>query len=110
MNLIEKHLHEVVNRTWNYAGRCKDWKDEVWNAVSGLGGEAGEIVDLHKKWFYHTKKDRREELVNELGDLYFYLAKLHDLHEITVEECLKANKDKLFERHKDVLKQREGKE
>lgn len=104
-NPLDKHLVEVVNVSWNYAGRVADWQDAVMNAVLGLGGEAGEIVDLHKKMFYHKDKDRREELVNELGDLYFYLAKLQELHDITMEECLAANREKLTERHSSMFKE-----
>lgn len=103
MNELEQHLHSVVNVSWNYARRCLTWEDHVQNAVMGLGGEAGEIVDLHKKLLYHTEKDRRDELVNEIGDLCFYLVKLMELHGITLEECLEANKIKLMARHKDMF-------
>lgn len=99
MNALEKHLEEVIDLTWNHAKKCKTWDDHVTNAVLGLGGEAGEIVDLHKKMFFHKDKDRHNELVNELGDLFYYLAKLLQLHGITMEECLAANKSKLFERY-----------
>jgi len=98
-NPLEQHLEEVVNVSWNYAGRIEDWKDHVSNAVLGLGGEAGEIVDLHKKIFYHTEKDRHDDLINEFGDLFFYAAKLMELHGITLEECLAANRAKLIDRH-----------
>lgn len=74
------------------------------NAALGLGGEAGEIVDLHKKMFYHTEKDRHNDLVNEFGDLFFYAAKLMELHGITLEECLAANREKLIDRHPSMFK------
>lgn len=99
VNPLDDHLENVVNITWNHAGHCETWEDHVMNAVLGLGGEAGEIVDVHKKWFYHKAQDRHEELVNEIGDLYYYLAKLQELHGITTEECLAANKAKLFARY-----------
>lgn len=98
-NPLDWHLDEVVNKSWNFSGRIEGWQDNVMNAVLGLGGEAGEIVDLHKKMFFHTEKDRHDELVNEFGDLFFYAAKLMELHGITLEECLAANKEKLIGRH-----------
>lgn len=104
MNPLDIHLNEVVNVSWNYAGRIQGWQDHVMNAVLGLGGEAGEIIDLHKKMFFHTEKNRHDELVNELGDLCFYLAKVLELHGITLEECLEANKKKLRERHSEMFK------
>lgn len=98
-NPLEQHLVEVVDRTWNYAGRCESWQDHVLNAITGLGGEAGEIVDEHKKLFYHKEKDRTENILNELGDLCYYLAKVLQLHGLTLEEVLAANKKKLFARY-----------
>lgn len=102
-NPLEQHLAEVVNVSWNYAGRIEGWQDHVMNACLGLGGEAGEIVDLHKKMFYHTEKDRHQDLINEFGDLFFYASKLMELHGITLEECLAANREKLIDRHKDMF-------
>jgi NTP pyrophosphatase (non-canonical NTP hydrolase) len=99
MNLLEVHLKSVVDPTWNYAERCKTWDDHVWNAVSGLAGEAGEVLDEHKKLFFHKEKDRTENITNEIGDLCYYLSKLLQLHGLTLEECLEANKVKLFARY-----------
>lgn len=98
-NPLEQHLHEVVNVTWNYAGRLEDFKDHAMNAVAGLAGEAGEVLDEHKKLFYHTPKDRLEGIKLELGDVCYYLAKVLELHGLSLEEVLAANKAKLFERH-----------
>ena len=98
-NPLEAHLHEVVNVTWNYAGRLEGWKDHVLNAVMGLAGEAAEVLDEHKKLLFHAEKDRSEEIKLELGDVCYYLGKTLDLHGLTLEEVLEANKKKLFERH-----------
>ena len=99
MNLFDQHLEDIVDKTWNNARRCRTWEDHVMNATLGLGGEAGEIVDLTKKMFYHSEKDRYDELINEIGDLCYYLAKLLQLHGITIEECLEANRVKLIKRY-----------
>ena len=99
MNLLEKHKKDVVDRTWNAAERCKRWEDHVWNAVSGLSAESGEVLDLHKKLFFHNEKDRSEEIKEELGDVCYYLAKLLELHGLTLEEVLDYNKHKLFKRY-----------
>ncbi len=98
--IINDHLEDVVNVTWNYAGRIESKRDEIMNAVLGLGGEAGEVVDLHKKLFFHKAEiDRRDELVGEIGDVFYYLIKLMDLHEIGLEEALESNRAKLMKRH-----------
>lgn len=106
MKKFDKHL-EVINRCWNYAKRCKTQDDEILNAVLGIGGEAGEIVDQVKKMQFHTEKPfdfHREKLVNEFGDLFFYIIKSLDLLNITPEECLAANVEKLESRHPELGK------
>lgn len=47
----------------------------VWNAL-GLTGEAGEVADLIKKGVFHRHDINREVLVDELGDVLWYLAAL----------------------------------
>lgn len=98
-NPIEKHCREVVDLTWNHAKRCRDEQDEVMNAALGLVAEAGEVADIVKKSFFHKPKDRRAELLLELGDVMYYYAKFIDLYGFTLEEILEANKVKLFERY-----------
>ena len=52
--------------------------DQELNAVFGIGGEAGEIVDEYKKILYHPGKvEDKAGLRKELGDLLFYLALLN---------------------------------
>lgn len=104
-NPLENHLKTVVNVCWNYAGRIETWQDHVMNAVLGLTGEAGEVADLHKKMFFHTAGvDYSQKLKHELGDLCFYLAKILDLHGLTLEEVLEANREKLESRHPELGK------
>lgn len=98
-NPLEKHLREVVDRTWNFAGKCKTWDDHVLNAAMGLAGEAGEVLDVHKKHYFHADKDRRAEVREELGDVCFYLPKAIELWGFTLEECCEDNKVKLFSRY-----------
>lgn len=100
MNPLQQHLEDVVLKTWNFAGRAKNKRDEITNALLGLGGEVGEVEDLHKKMWFHSKKDgRMEELVAELGDVCYYLVILMHLHDISLEECLENNKAKLMARY-----------
>lgn len=108
-DLLNRHLTEVINKSWNFAGRCKTLEDEITNCVMGLAGEAGEVTDLHKKMFFHTPKEGyRDKLRHELGDIYFYLLKLQDLYGFTTEEIIQANREKLESRHPElgVVKER----
>jgi NTP pyrophosphatase (non-canonical NTP hydrolase) len=105
VNELEKHLHEVINPCWDYAGRCKDRNGEIVNAAMGLAGEAGETADQIKKMLFHTEKPEsfhREKLVQELGDVFFYATKLMDLFNIPLDEVLVANRAKLMSRHPEL--------
>lgn len=110
MDILQKHLNEVINPCWNYAGRCKTWQDEVQNAVLGLAGEAGETADQVKKMLYHSDKGiefHREKLTQELGDVMFYFLKFSELMGISLEEVVAANREKLQSRHPELGKVQE---
>lgn len=100
MGKLRKHFKEVVSKLWNASGRCKTDQDHFMNAALGLAAEAGEVADIHKKFFFHkVKEGYRDELILELGDVYFYLLKIQDLWDIPLEQILACNKKKLFERY-----------
>jgi NTP pyrophosphatase (non-canonical NTP hydrolase) len=98
------------------------------NTVLGLGGEAGEVIDVLsqisdalaiksgkvlddvKKYSFHNWSEMyqaeegafellREKLGKELGDLQWYIAVLADLFNYTLGEIAKINRQKLIERH-----------
>jgi NTP pyrophosphatase (non-canonical NTP hydrolase) len=61
----------------------------------GIGGEAGEILELIKKEFYHGKAMQKSKLVNELGDLLWYIAAMSHEYDIPMSQLLNANLEKL---------------
>jgi len=103
---IKQHLKEVVNICWNYAGKCKTEQDHVMNAITGLMGEAGEVSDQIKKWYFHAPAydhaEFRRRLVLEIGDVIFYTLKLMDIFGISLKEVLAANREKLSSRHPEM--------
>lgn len=66
----------------------------------GIAGEAGELVDAIKKYAIYQKPVDRGHVVEEMGDLEFYLEGLRQSLGITREEVLKYNVDKLLKRYK----------
>lgn len=65
----------------------------------GVSGEAGELLDAIKKPTIYRKPIDRENVVEELGDLEFYLEGLRQGIGVTREECLEANIRKLGKRY-----------
>ena len=62
----------------------------------GISGEAGELLDAVKKHIIYCKPVDRENLVEELGDLEFYMEGVRQAVGISREETLTANKLKLL--------------
>ena len=76
-------------------------------AALGLTGEAGEFADHVKKIFFHGKAyddDRREAMILELGDIMWYVMQACEALEVSLEEVVYDNVDKLSERHPDGFK------
>ncbi len=65
----------------------------------GVSGEAGELLDAVKKVAIYNKPIDRANVVEELGDLEFYMQGLRDGLGITREEVLEANIAKLSKRY-----------
>ena len=66
----------------------------------GVSGESGELLDAVKKYAIYQKPIDRENVVEELGDLEFYMEGLRQGVGITREETLEANIVKLGKRYK----------
>lgn len=65
----------------------------------GVSGEAGELLDAIKKWVIYQKPLDLTNVVEELGDIEFYLEGLRQVLSITREECIHANIRKLGKRY-----------
>jgi len=67
----------------------------------GISGESGELLDAVKKGAIYNKPYDRENIVEELGDLEFYMEGLRQSFGITREETIDANIAKLGERYSE---------
>lgn len=65
----------------------------------GISGESGELLDAIKKAVIYNKPLDRENVVEELGDLEFYMEGLRQGLGITRQETLEANISKLSKRY-----------
>lgn len=76
-------------------------KDVLINGVMGLCGEAGEAIDVVKKWLAQGHALDRDHLIKELGDIAWYLAETAAALEIDLETVLSMNIEKLEKRYPD---------
>ena len=65
----------------------------------GISGEAGELLDAVKKAVIYRKPLDLQNVIEEAGDILFYLTGLLDSLYVTLPECIKANRDKLSLRY-----------
>ncbi len=75
--------------------------DKIENGVLGLNGEAGEVADLLKKYLFQGHELDQNKLVDEMGDVLWYLAELSDGLDVPLAEVARRNIEKLRERYPD---------
>ena len=74
-------------------------KDLLLSGVMGLCGEAGEVIELVKKWFAQGHSLDRDRLISELGDVAWYLAATAYALQIPLDDVLTNNIEKLKARY-----------
>jgi len=71
-------------------------KCNLWHMATGVSGEAGELLDAIKKHVAYGKELDRTNVIEELGDLEFYIEGIRQELDISREETLTANMEKLL--------------
>ena len=74
-------------------------KDVLINGVMGLCGDSGVAIDFGKKHLALGHDLDREGLIKELGDIAWYLAETATALDVTLEEVLERNIEKLRKRY-----------
>lgn len=69
------------------------------HASMGIAGEAGEVIDAVKKTWIYGKPLDRENILEECGDLLFYISALLTQTGYTLDDAMNANMDKLKKRY-----------
>lgn len=65
------------------------------HSVMGISTEAGELLDAFKKNIFYGKPIDKVNIVEELGDLLWYVAIMCDCLQISFEDIMQINIDKL---------------
>ncbi len=69
------------------------------NAALGLTGEAGEVADIIKKHLYQGHDLYPSEVIEELGDVLWYVALMADYFNVTLGFVMQQNITKLKARY-----------
>ena len=84
----------VADSNWT-----KDPRDQMALFAMGLMGEAGEVGELFKKHLYHGKDLDPAKVVEELGDLLWYMTSIMNLLDVDLPFVAQQNVIKLEARY-----------
>ena len=88
---------ELARRTQNAVLAPDYW---VEHATWGLGSEVGEVLGLFQKTRQGHQLDR-EKVIEELGDVMWFVAELCDCVDVSMDEVAARNVEKLRKRYPD---------
>ena len=73
--------------------------DHLMNGCLGLAGEAGECCDLLKKHRFQDGREIREKMIDELGDVLWYISEAAAAFDIWLDQIAEHNIEKLRKRY-----------
>lgn len=74
-------------------------KEHLINGVMGMCGEAGECIDMVKKMFMQGHELDKKHIEKELGDVLWYIAETATALDLSLDEIMQKNIDKLQARY-----------
>lgn len=93
------HSSGAAQRIEKMTGYRHDDILDLLHGVMGISTEAGEIMDNLKKCLFYGKPIDRVNLIEELGDLMWYIAIMCDSIDIELETVMNHNIAKLRKRY-----------
>jgi NTP pyrophosphatase (non-canonical NTP hydrolase) len=76
--------------------------ERLLTAGVGINAEGGEFLEIVKKMVFQGKpwnNDNREHLIIELGDIMWYVAQACNALEVTMDDVVSTNVNKLMKRY-----------
>lgn len=92
-------LNEYQDLAQRTSNRALEMKGHLFNGVLGLVGEAGECADLMKKHYYQDGREIYTDLIDELGDVLWYIAETASALDVTLDSIAQHNIEKLTRRY-----------
>ena len=93
-----KEYQEKAERTVNNDLQIDE---QLSNLCMGLAGESGEVIDYIKKGLYHGHKLEINKIIEELGDVMWYITNISSYFSISMNKILEEKIRKLEERYPD---------
>ena len=93
-----KEYQRLAMKTLNHSLTKKDM---LVNGVMGLNGESGEVIDIVKKHMFQGHELDKDKIKKELGDVMWYVAEVCEALDLSLDEVMEGNIEKLAKRFKD---------
>lgn len=99
MTLYERFVAERVKSPQEIIETMTPAKVDLLHAAIGISGEAGELLDAVKKHVIYNKDLDVDNVIEELGDLEFYIEALRQRIGVDRSVVLASNVSKLLKRY-----------
>ena len=83
-------------------------EDMLVNGVMGLNGESGEVIDVVKKHLFQGHELDKTKIEEELGDVMWYVAEICEALDLSLDDVLYKNINKLQKRFKNGFTKEES--
>ena len=103
-------LNEYQQRSKRTLNTDLIMEDQLTNYCLGVAGEAGEVADIIKKAIYHGHVLSPDKIVEELGDVLFYVAAIASTLHVNLDEIAEKNVEKLLRRYPEGFSQKASRE
>lgn len=100
-DVVLRSVSKSKTRTLAFNG----YNGDIVNGAMGLAGESGEVCDLVKKFVFQNKPYDENRLIEELGDVRWYLELMCYGLGISVEQLEKLNEEKLRKRYPEAFEE-----
>ncbi len=105
--LDEQKFHDHVARLFI---KPEDQLGRALHAVVGISGEAGELIDTIKKTWIYGKPLDMGNIIEECGDVLFYVAALLNQYDLKMSDAINANYAKLAKRYPEGFSEKAAQE
>ena len=73
------------------------------NCALGLAGESGQLIDLIQDYTFKGKDLDKEKMIDELGDVLWYLSQIAQWADVDFDDVAKANIETMNKRYPNVF-------
>jgi NTP pyrophosphatase (non-canonical NTP hydrolase) len=101
-------FNEYQDKAMTFLNNKLSKKDVLINGVMGLCGESGEVIDIVKKHHAQGHELDKEKIIEELGDVCWYIAEIAYVLDVKLEDVFEGNINKLSKRYKNGFSKEES--